>query len=90
MFHRFYMSIGQPFEVALFFLKTYIYPYPMLTLGMPKESAIFQKIRKRRSIGITRRKCPDCKNIMKDSWETCPFCKYLPEIKLRKKKKRGQ
>lgn len=51
---------------------------------------IFQKIRKRRSIGITRRKCPDCKNIMKDSWETCPFCKYLPEIKLRKKKKRGQ
>ncbi|MEE0998160.1 MAG: VWA domain-containing protein [Treponemataceae bacterium] len=44
---------------------------------------IFQKIRKRRNMGISRRKCPDCKNIMKDSWETCPFCKYLPENKLK-------
>ena len=41
--HSKYCSVGQPFEGALFFLKTYIYPYPMLTLGMPKESAIFQK-----------------------------------------------
>lgn len=48
---------------------------------------IFQKIKKRKNMGISRRKCPDCKKIMKDSWESCPFCKYIPELKEKKKKK---
>lgn len=46
---------------------------------------IFQKVRKRRSMGITRRKCGGCGNIMKDSWEDCPFCKYIPQVKKKKK-----
>jgi hypothetical protein len=49
--------------------------------------AIIVRIKKRKSMGITKRKCPDCKKRMKDSWDSCPFCKYLPEIKKRKKHK---
>lgn len=41
---------------------------------------------KRRRMGITKRKCPDCGYVMKDSWETCPFCLYMPELKKKKKK----
>lgn len=47
---------------------------------------LLRKMMKRKSMGITRRKCPDCGNIMKDSWESCPFCKYMPEVKKKKKK----
>lgn len=48
---------------------------------------IVSKIRKRRAMGITKRRCPDCGNIMKDSWDYCPFCRYLPDIKKKKHKK---
>jgi hypothetical protein len=48
---------------------------------------IIQKIIKRRRMGITRRRCPDCRNRMKDSWDSCPFCRYIPNIKKRKRKK---
>ncbi len=37
--------------------------------------AILRRISKRKKMGITKRKCPDCGNIMKDSWEDCAFCK---------------
>lgn len=52
--------------------------------------AIVCKIQKRKRMGITRRKCPECRNIMKDSWESCPFCKYLPQVKKRVKKSGGK
>jgi hypothetical protein len=39
---------------------------------------VLRRIRKRRRMGITRRRCPDCKKRMKDSWDFCPFCKYMP------------
>lgn len=49
---------------------------------------ILYRMRARRLMGITKRRCPDCGNRMKDSWDSCPFCKYLPDIKKRKTKKR--
>ena len=52
--------------------------------------AILHKIAERRRMGITKRKCPDCHNRMKDSWDTCPFCKYLPELKRKKAKKKNK
>lgn len=48
---------------------------------------IVRKNLKRKSMGITKRKCPDCGNIMKDNWEDCPFCKYMPELVRKKAKK---
>jgi hypothetical protein len=50
---------------------------------------IIRKIIKRRRMGITRRRCPDCRNRMKDSWDSCPFCRYIPNIKKKKRKKDG-
>jgi hypothetical protein len=38
-------------------------------------------------MGITSRRCPECNNRMKDSWDSCPFCRYLPNIKKKKAKK---
>lgn len=51
---------------------------------------ILKRVAKRKRMGITKRKCPDCRNIMKDSWEDCPFCKYMPELKKKKKNKRDE
>ncbi|MDR3200521.1 MAG: VWA domain-containing protein [Spirochaetales bacterium] len=45
---------------------------------------IVLRIRKRRRMGISRRRCPLCKRRMKDSWDECPFCKYLPPKKNKK------
>jgi hypothetical protein len=47
---------------------------------------IISKIQIRKAMGITKRRCPVCGNRMKDSWDYCPFCKYLPDIKKKKKK----
>lgn len=47
---------------------------------------IVGKIKKRKAMGITKRHCPDCGNLMKDSWDYCPFCRYIPDIKKKKKK----
>ena len=41
----------------------------------------------RQRIGITNRKCPVCKRKMKDDWDECVFCKYLPKKKKKNKKK---
>jgi hypothetical protein len=41
--------------------------------------SVLSKKKNRESMGITDRRCPDCGNLMKDSWDECPFCKYLPE-----------
>lgn len=51
---------------------------------------ILYRITKRKNMGITKRRCKICGNIMKDNWESCPFCKYLPEDKLKKKHKLGK
>lgn len=50
--------------------------------------AILRRISKRKKMGITKRKCPDCGNIMKDSWEDCPFCKYMPDLKKKGKSRK--
>jgi hypothetical protein len=48
---------------------------------------IFFRMQKRKRIGITRRRCPVCGNRMKDSWDSCPFCRYLPDIAKKNQKK---
>ena len=50
---------------------------------------VIARIARRKAMGITRRKCPDCGAVMKDLWESCPFCRYMPELK-KKKGKNGQ
>ena len=52
--------------------------------------AIIRKISLRKRMGITRRKCSVCGSIMKDNWDSCPFCKYLPDMKKKKKGKKDQ
>jgi len=49
---------------------------------------VVQKIMKRKRMGITTRRCPDCGSRMKDSWDSCPFCRYLPDVKKKKKQKK--
>jgi hypothetical protein len=51
---------------------------------------ILFRVRKRKQMGISKQRCPDCKRRMKDSWDTCPFCKYMPEEKKKKKGKKGK
>lgn len=51
---------------------------------------IVVRIQKRKRMGITKRKCPDCGNRMKDTWDDCPFCKYMPDVKKKKKKGKGK
>jgi hypothetical protein len=50
--------------------------------------SILRRIIKRKRMGITSRRCPDCHNRMKDTWDTCPFCRYMPNIKKKKKKRK--
>ena len=51
---------------------------------------IVLKISKRKAMGITRRRCPDCNNLMKDSWDYCPFCRYMPGLKKNRKPKKTE
>lgn len=44
----------------------------------------------RRRMGISKRKCPDCRRRMKDDWEFCPFCRYLPPGKKRRRKRKQE
>ena len=37
---------------------------------------IFQLRKTRKELGISQRKCPKCKQRMKDDWDECLFCKY--------------
>jgi hypothetical protein len=50
---------------------------------------IVLRMRKRRRMGISSRRCPVCKRRMKDSWDDCPFCKYLPPRKRKSKEKKS-
>lgn len=49
---------------------------------------VIVRVARRRAMGITKQKCPDCGAVMKDSWESCPFCRYMPELKKKKGKDR--
>ncbi len=46
---------------------------------------IIHRKNEREKMGITKRKCPVCKRRMKDDWDECVFCKYLPPKKLKQK-----
>jgi len=48
--------------------------------------SLISRIKLRKSLGIGKRRCPDCKRRMKDDWEFCPFCRYLPPKKKHRKK----
>ena len=37
---------------------------------------IFQLRKTRKELGMSKRKCPKCKQRMKDDWDECMFCKY--------------
>ncbi len=56
---------------------------------------LWQSKKRRVKMGITARRCPDCGSRMKDDWENCPFCAYIPNLKKRalkkkEKKKKGK
>jgi hypothetical protein len=46
---------------------------------------ILLRRKNRKNMGISKRKCPVCKRRMKDDWDECVFCKYLPPKKKNKK-----
>lgn len=60
-----------------------------VTLAVLILLLILSKIKKRKALGISKRKCPDCRNRMKDSWDYCPFCRYMPELKKKNKSKKN-
>lgn len=49
---------------------------------------ILVRKKQRELMGITKRKCPVCKCRMKDDWDECHFCKYLPKSNKKKKTKK--
>lgn len=48
---------------------------------------IVARKKQRKKMGITNRRCPECRRRMKDDWDECVFCKYLPPKKKKKNKK---
>ena len=56
-----------------------------VVIGLILVILIIRK-KRRQKIGITKRRCPDCSMRMKDDWEFCPFCAYLSEKQLPRKK----
>jgi len=50
--------------------------------------AIVRRVLKRKHMGITRRRCTDCRTRMRDTWDTCPFCRYLPGRKKKAPKEK--
>lgn len=67
-------------------LKILIIIFAVVLIAVLVVLFIISKIQIRKAMGITKRRCPVCGNRMKDSWDYCPFCKYLPDIKKKKKK----
>jgi hypothetical protein len=62
----------------------------LLVIALIVLLAILHKIAERKRMGITKRRCPDCRHLMKDSWDSCPFCKYIPDLKKKKKRKKDK
>lgn len=69
-------------------LKIVIIAAIILVLAVLILSFILIRRSARKRMGISKRKCPVCKRRMKDDWDECLFCKYLPPKK--KKKKKGE
>lgn len=67
-------------------LKILLAVIAVLCIALIVVFLIVHRIQKRKSMGITGRRCPDCGSRMKDSWDYCPFCRYMPEMKKKKKK----
>lgn len=80
-----FIAIKQPFPK---WLKIFLIILGVILIIAIVILCVLYRITKRRNMGITRRKCKICGNIMKDNWESCPFCKYLPDIKSGKKGKK--
>ena len=99
-FHQLMIGVAER-EAELNSYKNFIavrVPFPLwLRITLAAAAAVFlivlvivliiHRRRERKKMGITKRKCPDCKRRMKDDWEFCPFCKYLPSKKKRRKNK---
>ncbi|MDR3304121.1 MAG: hypothetical protein LBS86_06880 [Treponema sp.] len=49
---------------------------------------LLSRARGRSMMGISKRRCPECHTLLKDSWDACPFCAYIPTIKKHKKKEK--
>ncbi|WP_157703196.1 VWA domain-containing protein [Alkalispirochaeta alkalica] len=67
-----------------FWLRILIVCIAVATVLLLMVFLFFYRRAERRKMGITKRKCPDCKRRMKDDWEFCPFCRYIPPKKKRK------
>ena len=68
-------------------LKIVIIVSILLVIAVLAFTFILIRRNARKRMGITKRKCPVCKRRMKDDWDECVFCKYLPPKKKKKKKK---
>ncbi|MCP4133339.1 MAG: VWA domain-containing protein [bacterium] len=44
---------------------------------------IISRRQEREKLGVGKRKCPACGRRMKDDWDECVFCKYLPPVEKR-------
>lgn len=79
---KFFIATKKPWPVYLTILLIIL---GILLIAGVVILIIFLRKSARSKMGISRR-CPDCGNLMKDSWDTCLFCLYMPELKNRKKK----
>lgn len=79
-----FLAVKNPFPL---WLKITILSVSFVLLLLIIFLLILRRIRLRKSLGISKRRCPDCKQRMKDDWEFCPFCRYLPPKKKRGRKK---
>ncbi|MDY6969216.1 MAG: VWA domain-containing protein [Spirochaetota bacterium] len=56
----------------------------LLVIGGLVYLFIVFRRKRREMIGISKRKCPVCKRRMKEDWDECRFCKYLPPKEKKK------
>ena len=82
-FHKNFIAIKIPFP---FWLKIVFIVIGIIIVAGLIVLFIILKRMNRKKMGITKRRCPDCKRRMKDDWDDCPFCKYLPKKDKKKKK----
>ncbi len=80
---RNFKAVKNPFPL---WLKLVLLGTAVVLLALGILLMIFRRMSLRKKLGISKRKCPDCKRRMKDDWEFCPFCRYLPGKPGKKKK----
>ena len=84
---RNFKAVKNPFP---FWMKLVLAGIAFLLLVLILFLMIFSRIRLRKKLGITKNKCPECKRRMRDDWEFCPFCRYLPPKKNKRKKRKEE